>query len=99
MALALLPPYHFNHHLQNPLPSPAVLLASAAMDQTNKFRPSLPSISSLIEAVTEQSEKGMRSYHLILETGKTNSDFRQEMPPLQHSVTLEGFLEAHMDME
>ncbi|KIX98263.1 uncharacterized protein Z520_06343 [Fonsecaea multimorphosa CBS 102226] len=61
MALALLPPYHFNHHLQNPLPSPAVLLASAAMDQTNKFRPSLPSISSLIEAVTEQSEKGNAS--------------------------------------
>ncbi|OAG38638.1 hypothetical protein AYO21_07144 [Fonsecaea monophora] len=61
MALALLPPYHSNYPLQHPLPSPTVLLASAAMEQANKFRPSLPSISSLIEAVTEQSEKGNTS--------------------------------------
>ncbi|OAP61146.1 hypothetical protein AYL99_03347 [Fonsecaea erecta] len=31
------------------------------MEQANRFRPSLPSISSLIEAVTERSEKGNAS--------------------------------------
>lgn len=57
MALALLPSYHSNRPLYRPAPDPTILLASAAMEQANKVRPSLPSISSLIEAVTEQSEK------------------------------------------
>ncbi|EXJ72266.1 uncharacterized protein A1O5_04770, partial [Cladophialophora psammophila CBS 110553] len=61
MALALLPPYHPIHPLQSSLPSPTVRLASAAMEQANKVRPSLPSISSLIEAVTERCENGNAS--------------------------------------
>lgn len=59
MALALLPNYHHSRNLHTSLPSPTILLATAAMEQANKARPSLPSISSLIEAVTEHSEKGM----------------------------------------
>ena len=39
------------------------LLATDSMAQSNGSRPSLPSISSLIEAVTEQSEKS-RSFVL-----------------------------------
>ena len=57
MALALPPPFELNRSFQPPLPSPTVLLASAAMEQANKARPSLPSISSLIEAVAEHSER------------------------------------------
>ncbi|OQV05856.1 hypothetical protein CLAIMM_10518 [Cladophialophora immunda] len=79
MALALLPPYHSYHPLQNPLPSPTVLLASAAMEQANKFRPSLP----LSPVSSKQSRSSLKKATL----------------PLQHSVPLEGFLGARMDME
>ncbi|EXJ79995.1 hypothetical protein A1O3_08281 [Capronia epimyces CBS 606.96] len=57
MALALPPNYHPVRDLHSPLPSSTILLAAVAMEQANQMRPSLPSISSLIEAVTEQSEK------------------------------------------
>ncbi|KAL2432339.1 hypothetical protein ABEF95_005569 [Exophiala dermatitidis] len=58
MALALLPNYHSCRDFYRPLPTAAVLLPGVAMRQENQTRPSLPSISSLIEAVTEQTEKG-----------------------------------------
>jgi uncharacterized Zn-finger protein len=61
MALALLPPYESSRSLQPPLPSSNFLVASGAMDQANKVRPSLPSISSLLEHVSEQSVKGNAS--------------------------------------
>ena len=97
MALALLPPYESNRSLQPPLPSPTFLLASAAMEQAHKVRPSLPSISSLIEAVTEQSEKGL--FWTGTPIDLSDADKPQELTPLQHSILCDGYREGRMDME
>ena len=58
MALALLPAYHSNRNPHSPLPYPAPLLRKTPMEQANLSRPSLPSISSLIEAVNDHAENG-----------------------------------------
>lgn len=70
------------------------------MDQTNKARPSLPSISSLIEAVTEQQfEKGTSPPILKPLRYLPFTNIRQELPRLLHSILYGGFQEARMAME
>lgn len=58
MALVLPPSHHPSRNLHSPLPSPASLLAHTAMGEARKDGPVLPSIASLIEAVSAGNEKG-----------------------------------------
>jgi hypothetical protein len=69
------------------------------MDQADKVRPSLPSIYSLLEHVSEQSAKGVSLLCLVRREAFSYADKRQEMLPLQHSIPYDGYREAHMDME